>query len=219
MRKLYAIATALAIAFGANTGYAAPSANTRAAAEIEQYFNSMTTLEAAFTQTQSDKVGQPQKGTFKANRSKGQFVWQYITPVRQKVVGTGTAVYYVDQSARAGDGQVTQLPLDAGMGRLLRGGKLSLSAMKLQVASVKQNGALKTVMLTPTVGAGSVANQGLKSLEITLKTAPKTAPTLAAFSATDALGVTMRISLTEVKAGGVIPASTFAYTPPQLRTR
>jgi outer membrane lipoprotein-sorting protein len=226
MGKGYIKAWALAIVgagFWASAALAAPITHAKAAAELEAYFNAMTTLEANFTQTQSaNSSNQPrevQKGTFKANRPKGQFVWQYVTPIRQKVVGTGTAVYYIDQSARAGDGQVTQLPIDAGMGRLLRGGLLSLRAMQLEVAGVREHNGVRHIALTPSAGAGSAANQGLKQLEVMLATPKGAKPTLVAFSATDALGVTMRISLSEVRAGGVIPAKTFAYTPPQQRIR
>ena len=214
------LAIGFCLAFGVSHAQtkAVRSTTGQAAAELEAYFNAMTTLQANFTQTQSDKPREVQKGTFKANRPKGQFVWQYVTPIRQRVIGTGTTVYYIDQSARVGDGQVTQLPLDAGMGRLLRGGKLDLRAMKLQVTGVQALPQGQRITLTPSAGAGSVANQGLKQLEVTFARTGNTKQ-LAGFAATDALGVTMRISLTDVKTGVVIPASTFAYTPPQQRVR
>lgn len=214
------LAIGFCLAFGASYAQtkAVQSVTGQAADELEAYFNAMTTMQANFTQTQSDKPRETQRGTFKANRPKGQFVWQYLTPIRQRVIGTGTTVYYIDQSSRAGEGQVTQLPLDAGMGRLLRGGKLDLAAMKLQVTGVQNIKQNQRITLTPSAGAGSVANQGLKQLEVTL-TRNGNQKVLAGFAATDALGVTMRISLSDVKVGGVIPASTFAYTPPQQRTR
>ncbi len=195
-----------------------PTSIQHATAQIETYFNGLTTLQANFTQTQSDMPGQTQSGIFMVNRPKGQFVWQYLTPVKQKVVGTGTAVYYIDQSARAGDSQVTQLPLDAGLGRLLRGGALKLAAVKLHVQSIENTPAGQRIVLVPTAAAGNPQTQMLKRLTLTFTTS-STQPVLAGFSALDGMGVTTQVSLTAVKTGVPLKPSLFAYTPPQQRVR
>ncbi len=183
---------------------------------VEDYFNQLTTLQADFTQMQSDRPREVAKGTFALNRPRGQFVWQYLTPVRQRIIGTGTAVYYIDQSATRGDGQVTQLPLDAGLGRLLRGGTLNLNKVGLRVNTIRSVGN------TRTIGMAALPNrrdeQGLRRVMLYYSGVPD-APTLEAFAATDMLGVTTQVSFTNPKVGVALPRALFNYTPPQQRIR
>jgi outer membrane lipoprotein-sorting protein len=150
------------------------------------------------------------------NRPGGQFLWQYATPVKQKVVGTGTAVYYVDQSARGGDGQVTQLPLDAGLGRLLRGAPLSLAKVGLQVNKVSDVAGLRVIGLRSTQARQD--QQGLRSMRMTFNTTGK-APVLVNFAATDTLGVTTQISLSGHQPGVALAKSLFAFKPGLYRER
>lgn len=228
MRALYLLLVGLTMAGGAfaqsPSTVAKPSVPnpdfTAAAALVENYFNSLTTLQATFTQTQSDRPREVAQGTFSLNRPQGQFLWQYQTPVRQRIIGTGTAVYYVDQSATQGDNQVTQLPLDAGLGRLLRGQRLNLSKVGLRVNGVR------SVNDTPS-GNRSISlaalpqrrdEQGLRRVVLTF-TGGRDNPTLAGFAATDMLGVTTHVSFTNMVRGEKFPRGMFNFTPPQYRQR
>ncbi|MCA3244003.1 MAG: outer membrane lipoprotein carrier protein LolA [Alphaproteobacteria bacterium] len=189
---------------------------TAATALVEEYFNSLTTLQAAFSQTQSDRPREVAQGTFSLNRPQGQFLWQYQTPVRQRIIGTGTAVYYVDQSATQGDNQVTQLPLDAGLGRLLRGQRLSLGKVGLRVNGVQTKGESRSISLAALPQRRD--EQGLRRVVLTF-TGSRANPTLAGFTATDMLGVTTQVSFTNAVRGGKFPRGMFDFTPPQYRQR
>jgi outer membrane lipoprotein-sorting protein len=187
-----------------------------AAALVEDYFNTLTTLQASFTQTQTDRPGEVARGTFSLNRPQGQFLWQYATPVRQRIIGTGTAVYYIDQSATHGANQVTQLPLDAGLGRLLHGGELSLRKVGLRVNGLQQTDQLSTISLATLPSKAD--NQGLRRLTLAFTNAPVN-PTLVSFSATDVLGVTTQVRLSNIVTGVQFPRGFFNFTPPQYRER
>ena len=222
MRKVYRVLSVMAIGLLAGalpaSVTAAPQASVVTAARglTEGYFNSLNTLQANFTQVQSDKPKEIQRGTFSANRPAGQFLWQYETPVKQKIVGTGTAVYYVDQSFKGKDGQVTQLPIDAGMGKLLRGEPLNLAKVGLRVTNYTEISGTRTVTLAATQTRRD--QQGLKQVTLTFRGTAQ-APVLKSFSATDMLGVTTTVSLTNLRTGVVFPKGQFSYTPPRQNVR
>lgn len=183
---------------------------------VEDYFNGLTTLQANFTQTQSDRPRDVAKGTLSLNRTKGQFLWQYVAPVRQQIIGTGTVVYYVDQSATQGTNQVTQLPVDAGLGRLLRGERLNLSKVGLRVNGVHTKGDSRSISLAALPQRRD--EQGLRRVVLSF-TGPAANPTLVGFQATDMLGVTTQVSLSNSVRAVVFPRGFFAFTPPQYRQR
>jgi outer membrane lipoprotein-sorting protein len=183
---------------------------------VEDYFNNLTTLQANFTQQQTDRPKEVAQGVFSLNRSKGQFLWQYQTPVRQRIVGTGTAVYYLDQSATRGDNQVTQLPLDAGLGRLLRGGRLNLSKVGLRVNGTTSVNGTRTIRMAALPQQRDA--QGLRRVVLSF-TNVANAPTLTGFAATDMLGVTTQVSFSNPQTGVAFAKGLFDFTPPQLRQR
>ncbi len=194
-----------------------PNADLLAATRlVEDYFNNLETLQANFTQTQTDNPRVVAAGVFSLNRGKGQFLWQYQTPIRQRIVGTGTAVYYLDQSATRGDNQVTQLPLDAGLGRLLRGQRLNLSKVGLRVNGIKALNDTRTVSLAALPQQRDA--QGLRRVVLSFSNVPNL-PTLTGFAATDTLGVTTQVSFTKPVRGVAFAKGFFDYTPPQLRQR
>jgi outer membrane lipoprotein-sorting protein len=183
---------------------------------VEDYFNSLSTLQANFTQTQTDNPKVVAQGVFSLNRPRGQFLWQYAAPVRQQIIGTGTAVYYRDQSATRGDNQVTQLPVDAGLGRLLRGERLNLSKVGLRVNGVKSVNGSRTITLAALPQARDA--QGLRRVVLSFTNVPN-APSLIGFSATDMLGVTTQVSFTNPQMGVAFAKGFFDYSPPQQRQR
>lgn len=223
MRTLYLMLLALAMG---SLGFAqsptvvkpkVPNADLLAATRlVEDYFNNLNTLQASFTQQQTDRPKQLAQGIFSLNRSQGQFLWQYQTPVRQQIIGTGTAVYYRDQSATRGDNQVTQLPLDAGMGRLLRGEKLNLSKVGLRVNGMKSLNDTSTIQLAALPQARDA--QGLRRVVLSFANIPN-APTLTGFAATDMLGVTTQVSFTNPQTGVAFAKGLFDFTPSRVNQR
>ena len=191
----------------------------QATAMVEDAFNALSTFQADFVQTVTARSGattEQSRGTFTFRRGegRGQFLWQYETPVRQKIVGTGTAVYYVDQRAKGGrDGQVTQLPLDAGLGRLLRGQTLKLAAVKLRVDTVRAAGTAWDITLLPVAGTRGDAN-GLARIVITLDRTPtQGSRILRGFAATDVMGATTTVRFDNVVRGGAVAPGVFRFEP------
>jgi outer membrane lipoprotein-sorting protein len=187
---------------------------------VEQTFNTLTTLRAEFVQTvtaPNGKIREKSEGVFTLRRGAGvaQFLWQYETPVRQKIVGTGTAVYYVDQSAGGGrDGQVTQLPMDAGLGRLLRGKTLLLSDVNLHVSQVRAVEDVWEITLSPPAGKRGDVN-GLSRLIIQLdrNRIGEGKPRLRGFAATDVMGVNTAVRFDSIAMGSAVDARIFRYEP------
>jgi outer membrane lipoprotein-sorting protein len=186
-----------------------------AARWVEGYVNGLTTLEADFTQRVSDEAFLSE-GTFALKRPR-QFVWQYDTPNRQMLIGTGTAAYFVDQEGPntlgGSVGQVTQLPLNAGLGRLFGVQKLNLAKAGLVVVQAqRKDGALQVRMR---LAKGQTDATGLQ--HVTLRFAPMVAKKtfqLQQIDAFDALNVTTTLVLSNVRTGQVIASKRFAFTPP-----
>lgn len=186
-----------------------------AARWVETYVNGLTTLEADFTQRVSDEAFLSE-GTFALKRPR-QFVWQYETPNRQMLIGTGTAAYFVDQEGPntlgGSVGQVTQLPMNAGLGRLFGVQKLNLAKAGLVVMQAqRKDGALQVRMR---LAKGQTDATGLQ--HVTLRFAPMGAKRtlhLQQIDAFDALNVTTTLVLSNVRTGQAIPAKRFAFVPP-----
>lgn len=173
----------------------------------EDYFNGLTTLQAEFSQSVTGEAF-GSEGTFYLKKPR-QFLWQYDTPTRQKIVGTGTAVYYVDQSSRKGDGQVTQLPMDAGLNRLFGAKALKLNGGGLRVAGVYSTPA--EMALTLTVDKGATGQAGLKAVKLVF--ARKPALVIRSIEATDTTQVVTRVTFADVKTGVAFTPKLFDFTP------
>lgn len=185
---------------------------TQAATLVENYFNGLTTLKAEFAQRSTGEAF-VQEGTFYLKKPR-QFVWQYETPNRQRVIGTGTAVYYQDQSSGP-NGQVTQLPNNGGMSFLFGGKKVSLAEQGLKVTEVVSNNReVRVSMVTDTkrrddMGGVERVNLGFARKGGTLE--------LALLEAVDITGVLTKLQLANVQRGVVLDKNLFAFVPPQYR--
>lgn len=174
---------------------------------VESYFNDLTTLQADFTQTVTGEKT-PSKGVFSLKRP-GKFLWQYTTPVKQRIISTGTAVYYLDQERN----QVTQLPLNAGVARLFNAKTLNLSQQGLRATRVQTNSQLMVVEFAVDKKIATGDNTGLTDLRLTFVRLPGNNLQLRAIDAVDTLNVTTRVEFANVNENISLPAKLFDFTP------
>ncbi|MFT7144014.1 MAG: outer membrane lipoprotein carrier protein [bacterium] len=110
---------------------------------IEGYLNSITTLEADFQQY---APGTPfTSGTFYLNRPK-KFLWQYKLPHQQKLVSTGSRLFFHDPKTE----QTTQLPLHSGFAAILTKNPISLSGDDFIVHDIKTEEGVTVVEMSLT---------------------------------------------------------------------
>lgn len=188
----------------AQTAQPGLSATTR---QVEDYFNDLTTFQAAFVQTVTgEKV--PSRGTFSLKRP-GKFVWQYDTPVKQKIVSTGSAAYYIDQTRN----QVTQLPMNAGVARLFNSKTLNLSKQGLRATRVRTNSNLLVVdfAVDKTLKTGDTT--GLTQLALTFERMPGNNLRLKQIDGVDTLSVTTRVEFADIRENVSLSDKLFAFTP------
>lgn len=173
----------------------------------EDYFNTLNTLQAKFTQTVTGEAT-ASVGTFSLKRPK-QFLWQYETPVKQKIIGTGSAVYYVDEERN----QVTQLPQNAGMARLFNAKVLNFSQQGLRATHVKSTARQMAVTFTVDKKIATSDQAGLVTLTLVFDKLAGGQLQLAQMDALDTLSVTTRVVLANVRSNVPLPSKMFAFTP------
>lgn len=178
-----------------------------AAAAVEGYFNNMRTLAANFTQTVTGETW-GQNGTLYVKKP-GKFVFNYDTPSKEKLISTGSVLYFIDDK-----GTVTQLPRDAGMAKLLGAKTVSLSAMGAKVVSARSSPSLLQVTLGLAPAKGGA---GLKTLVLTFDRIPG-GLVLRKMAGTDLTNVTTTVELDHVQQGLALNDQMFMYDP-SLKTR
>ncbi|RYG61771.1 MAG: outer membrane lipoprotein carrier protein LolA [Alphaproteobacteria bacterium] len=175
--------------------------------QVEDYFNDLSTYQAAFTQTVTGEAT-PSKGTFSLKRP-GRFLWQYDTPTRQKIVSTGSAAYYIDQERN----QTTQLPMNAGVARLFNAKTLNMSKQGLRATRVRTNSQLMVVDFAVDKKIATGDNTGLTKLTLTFARLPGNNLRLTQLEGLDTLGVTTTVAFADIQENVSLPNSLFAYTP------
>lgn len=202
---------------GAQDGASSGVSLVEAGRLVERYFNGLGTLQADFSQ-QTTGEAFVQEGTFTLKKPR-QFLWQYETPVRQRIISTGTAVYYIDQERS----QVTQLPVNAGLARFFNAADFKLAKAGAQVTGVKSTPTRLVVTLK--LDGKTDGNQaGMTSVVLSFARARGPLPagssglTLEEIAAVDTLDVTTTVRFSNVKTGLVVSAEMFRYTPPQYQT-
>lgn len=174
--------------------------------QVQDYFNDLSTLQANFTQTVTGETT-PSQGVFSLRRP-GQFLWQYNTPVKQKIISTGSAVYFVDDR-----NAVTQLPLNAGVARLFNSKTLNLSQQGLRAVRVQSNPHLLVVEFAVDKKIATSDQAGLVSLRLAFDRLPGNNLMLKQIDALDTLSVTTRVEFTNVRENVPLPAKMFQFTP------
>lgn len=174
---------------------------------VQDYFNGLTTMQAHFTQTATGDHF-TSEGTFYLSKP-GKFLWQYETPNRQKIISTGTAVYYQNQD----NGQVTQLPTNAGMARLFNSQYLNLAKQGLKVTGVESSPSVIVVTLELDKRTFAEDQAGVKSIKIVFERLPMGMVQIHEVDVLDALQATTKVTFSEIKNGVRFDRKMFDFTP------
>jgi outer membrane lipoprotein-sorting protein len=173
---------------------------------VEDYFNDIASLQADFTQTVTGDT-QPSTGTFYW-RKPGKFLWLYKAPTAQKIVSTGSAIYFIDDRQQA-----TQLPMDAGVARLFNAKKLNLSQQGLRATDTKENGRMLSVTFAVEKKIAAGENSGLAKLTLTFTKLAGGRMYLSQMDAVDTLSTTTRVEFRNVSENVTLVNKLFEYTP------
>jgi len=178
----------------------ATSLDTQQATKMaENWFNTLTTLKADFSQSVNNRT---QIGQFYYQRP-GKFLWKYAEPTPQKIVSTGAYVFYHDETSD----QVTQVPRSMPLVQLLTAKKVNLNNKTFKPLSASQT---KTSFNLNVALMADDTEDG--RFNLTFNKSPRT---LQKITMTDVLGNQTIIRLTNTQLGQKLPARLFKFTPPQ----
>lgn len=173
---------------------------------VEDYFNDINSLQADFTQTVTGER-QASTGTFYW-RKPGNFLWLYKAPTAQKIVSTGSAIYFVDDRQQA-----TQLPMDAGVARLFNAKRLNLSQQGLRATDTRENSRMFSVAFAVEKKIAASENSGLAKLVLTFTKLAGGRMYLSQIDAVDTLSTTTRVEFKNVQENVTLVNKLFEYTP------
>lgn len=173
---------------------------------VEDYVNSLGTLQAAFSQKTTGEAF-TQEGMFYLDKSSGsgKFLWNYQSPNKQRLIATGSALYFVDDEA---GGAVTQLPVKAGLSRLFTGQKLSLAKEGLRVTGATTRGNVLEVRMA--VASAKDDSSGVKQITLTFDRSPMV---LRRADVLDAVDATTTIVFSDIRTGVRLDSKMFAFSP------
>ena len=168
--------------------------------DVQDYLNNMTTFEASFEQV---SPGQDYaRGHFYMQRPR-QFLWKYEEPEMQKLISTGSRLYFHDSKTE----QTTQLPLNMGLAALFVKDKIDLSEGDLWVKNTTQGDGWFSAELAMQDEADGYMEG---SISLVFKTEPLQ---LKKIVTADAFGAEIHVLFDHIKEGHVIAANTFDFTP------
>lgn len=172
--------------------------------EVEAYLNNISTFKAEFTQFAD---GEEAAGTFYMQRPR-KFLWHYTAPTPQRLVSTGSQVFYYDEESK----QVTQIPLNSGPAAILTRPQISLNSDDSTVSNIysEDNNVVVTLELTNHELASSVPQ-----MQLVFATAPKLH--LSQIITTDQLGVKTFVTLHHIEEGVQLSQNLFKFVPPHYR--
>lgn len=174
--------------------------------KVERYFNDVKTLQADFKQTVTGEA-RASTGTFYWQKP-GKFLWLYKQPVAQKLVSTGSAIYFIDDRQQA-----TQVPTNAGVARLFNAQTLNFSKQGLRATHVAQTGRELAVTFAVEKDMAAGDGAGLKQLTLVFTRLPGNRMELARIDALDTLNTTTRVELTNIRTNLMLTRGLFEYTP------
>lgn len=174
--------------------------------QVEDYFNSVISAMADFTQSVTGERTQS-SGVFYWSKP-GKFLWQYEKPVKQKLVSTGSSVYFIDDR-----GQVTQLPLNAGMARLFNAKTLNMSKQGLRATGVQTTSGQLAVTFAVDKKIAAGDQTGLVSLKLVFERLAGGKLKLAQIDALDTMSVTTRVVFGNLRENVPLPSKMFTFTP------
>ncbi|MCP5405614.1 MAG: outer membrane lipoprotein carrier protein LolA [Pseudomonadaceae bacterium] len=206
---LRTIGLMVALVAAASLGRAEEMKAAEAARLVEGYFNSTKTMQAAFSQHTTGEAF-TQEGMFYLSRTgsnPGKFLWDYQTPDKQRLIATGTALYFVDD---ANGGRVTELPIKAGLARLFAGKRLTLAKEGLQVErAAREDGKLK-VDLRVIGNLGGDDTSGVRRVVLVFDEAPMQ---LREARVTDAVDAVTVMTFDNVQTGIALDDKMFRFVP------
>lgn len=98
----------------------------------KNYLQELKTFQASFDQF---VAGEPiSKGVFYLKKP-GKLLWAYQTPRQEKLISTGTGLFFVEEL----DGEVTQLPAHPILQNLLTGEKIQFEDENFSLSHIKEN--------------------------------------------------------------------------------
>lgn len=175
----------------------------QALAEVEAALNALTTVRAEFTQTipgQTTAVGQ-----FYLQRP-GRFLWRYGFPHRERILSTGTRLYYFEDEA----GQVTELPRQHPMMALLGAATIDLKKAGFTlVEATRKADVLHVTMTLPDPDQGQNTKVVL-ALAGPLAGQPARLQSLTTYNQ---LGQPVRVEFSAWQAGVKLDKALFAFVP------
>lgn len=170
--------------------------------QIEHYLNTLKTFKADFTQAAAGQA-LAQEGVFYVQRPH-KFLWHYTSPDEQKIIATGTHLFYVDDN-----GQATQLSQNNGLAAFLTQPKISLTGESTTLERVDKDGDMLKAYLTVTAEDAPVQ-------DLTLYFARTPKLQLTGIATTDQLGVQTYVQFTNVQENIALDKQLFTYDHPFL---
>lgn len=175
---------------------------------FETYFNELDTFKATFTQNDGAQ-NLTQTGTFHLKRPK-QFNWTYVSPAPQRIISTGSRLFYIDDSSGP-SGQITQLPLNIGLAAVLTQETLDLSHRDLNVLNTSEDSTSYQVTVEPKNDGAADGVSVNANVTLILNKKPRQ---LIKMITSNPLGDRTIVSFTHIIQGEKLPASLFNFTPP-----
>jgi outer membrane lipoprotein-sorting protein len=177
---------------------------------VENYVNGLKTFQASFTQRTTGEAF-TQEGMFYLDKGTGpgKFLWNYQSPNKQRLIATGSALYFVDDES---GGAVTQLPVKAGLSRLFTGQMLSLAREGLKVTGATTRGNELEVRMA--VANAKDDSSGVKQISLFFQRSPMQ---LVRADVLDAVDATTTVTFSNIRTGMPLDGKMFAFTPRNQR--
>lgn len=209
-RLAFGLTAAFSAAVFAVPAYAADEAPAKPAVEavntdeviakVEDYLNGLKTVRSGFQQVIK---GQPiATGTFYLKKP-GRFLWAYNFPGQERLVSTGKNLYFYEQDSQ----QVTELPRNTPMVKLLGGDKVSLKSAGFKIQNVSRTDG--RIVLT----VGVQDKQADLSTNATLVFVEKPKMRLDKFISTNQLKQKVEVSFFGYEENVELPDSLFKFVP------
>lgn len=173
--------------------------------QLQRFLDSLTSLQASFTQTvrdSRDQVIDTSKGTLLIKRP-GQFRWNYEQPNAQIIVSNGERIWIYDSELAQVTINRLDLSLNGTPAQLLSGQNKIRDTF--EVEHVEQRADLLLINLAP-----KSLNSDFKVVQFVLRKEQ-----LMGLSLTDKLGQITQLHFSEVKNNPKLPESQFIFIPPK----
>ena len=172
---------------------------------FETYFNELDTFKASFIQ-EDGAENAPQTGVFHLKRPK-QFNWTYTAPTPQRIISTGSRLFYIDDTSE----QITQLPLNIGLAAVLTQETLDLSHESLNVLNTVEDETSYQIVIEPKHSGAADGISINANVTLVLNKNPRQ---LTQMITTNPLGQRTVVKFTDVVQGETLNANLFNFTPP-----